>query len=257
MSSLPAELAGLGPKLAGCITSAAGAAASNPTGISSAVTPCITSAFGGVPLPFGINKCISSILSAVNSSLGGGAPTTIKFNFSNCIPAGLPGLGSGTQEGSGSDGHNGTGSSTGTGTGTSTGTGLGGLPGTGSGPGLGAVSSLPGELAGLGSSVAGCVTSVATGAGSDPTAIASQVANCLTSALGGFQLPFGLNSCISSILGTVNGALAGHVTMPDIAACIPAGLPGLGSGSLPGLGSGSLPGLGSGGLGSVLSSFGF
>ncbi len=68
-----------------------------PTGPISQIGPtvvgCVSGIVRGLPLPFGLNACVSTILNLVTnitSQLPGGTPNLGNFNVSSCIPTGLP-----------------------------------------------------------------------------------------------------------------------------------------------------------------------
>ncbi|MCA1691495.1 MAG: hypothetical protein LC733_04565 [Actinobacteria bacterium] len=63
------------------------------SGIGTAIVGCVSEIVEGLPLPFGLNACISEILGFV-SSLTGQLPTAIPdvggLDVASCIPSGLP-----------------------------------------------------------------------------------------------------------------------------------------------------------------------
>lgn len=65
---------------------------------------------------------------------------------------------------------------------------------------------------------------------SELTGLGPKIVSCVTGIVSNLPLPFGMNACISSIMGFVNNVMSNPMAIPDIgslnvAACIPNGLP--------------------------------
>lgn len=94
LTQLPAQVMGCLAPVFALVSSLPAVSPQQISQIGPNIVGCVKGIVSGLPLPFGLNACISEILafvSGVTSQLpSGGVPDVGSFNVASCIPSGLP-----------------------------------------------------------------------------------------------------------------------------------------------------------------------